>query len=313
MTQFADKYEAALRAYRSRPEEIVEPLQSNWTVVAANDNADPEEVADYKFERHLRMTPSVQEIMRHVAAGPVVYGHVELDVDGRPVTKHAPIVSIGKLHFSDGTQTEKAHMRGPDGDTIQFDRPMPVGAMLRTREKAEGPAGGKGFTDVDRENSKKFYAGTFGTELPRFIKRTTRRNGPSMTAEQSRANLQAAIANTPVMPPVTKYPTALPCGSDVVADNFLGFKKVCTGQSGSIAWQDIGQTIENAKVWKNLLKALKAEDVKVLDAAMAAQTYEDIGVSIGQSPSYAKKKGGGRRALIAANDNLADAIKKYVA
>lgn len=304
---------AAVLAYRNRPEETVEPLQSNWTVVAANDNADPEETIDYRFERHLLVTPSVQEIMRQVKDGEVVHGDVPAPVKGKPDPKRAPIVAIGRLKFSDGTQTEKAYLTGPDGDTVKYDRTMPPGAMLHTREKGATPVGGKGFTDVDLGNSNAFFASTFDTELPRFIKRGERRNGPSLTAQQSKQMLAEAIANTKVMPPVTICPRALPCGAERVSDSFVGFAKVPTGQSGSVAWQDIGQTIENAKVWKQVLKALKEKDVAALDAAMAAQSYEDVGVAVGQTPTYADKKGGGRRSLLAANDNLAAAIKKYVA
>lgn len=301
---------AALMAYRNRPPEEPEPLQSNWSTTPSTVIADPEEIVDYGFERHLRMTPSVQEIMRQVAAGPVARGAVPLDDKGEPESKQGPIVGIGKLKFSDGKQTEKAHMRGPDGDTIQYDRIMPVGAMLNTREKAEGPAGGKGYNDADLHNSDVFYASMLGTEMPRFIKRGDRRNGPSMSAEQSRENLAKAIANTPVLPPVKVFPKGLPCGSDRVADSFVSFKKTSSGQAGSIAWEDIGQTIENAKVWKNLRKALKSDDVAVLDAAMQAQTYGDLDFTNAATHRQTAVRRG-KRFLVAANDNLAAAIKKH--
>ena len=83
------------------------------------------------------------------------------------------------------------------------------------------------------------------------------------------------------------------------------------GESGSIQWQDVSITIENAAVWKAVLKALDDKDVAALDAAMSAQTLADVGEATGQAAEYARRKGG-RRALIAANDNLAAAIKKYV-
>lgn len=285
----------ALLDYRNRPEDDPEPVQSNWTVVAANDNADPEEVVDFSFERHLRMSPSVEEIMRQVATGPIVRNDA------------GQIVKIGKLQFSDGTQTEKSYKVGPDGDVIQFDFTMPLGAMLNTREKGEGPAGGKGYSQVDEINSDKFYASTFGTDMPRFVKRTDRRNGKSLTAAESRKFIDDAIANTPVMPPVTKCPPGLPCGGPRVADSFIGFKKVSSGQSGSVAWQDIAQTIENTVVWRNVRRALRSEDIAVLDAAMQATTLADI--DPGGSDRGARKRG--KRRLIAANDNLATVLKKF--
>lgn len=286
---------STLLDYRNRPEEQVEPVQSNWTIVVANDNADPEEIVDFGFERHLRMSPSVEEIMRQVELGPVVRNEA------------GQIVEIGNLKFSDGTQTEKAYKTGLDGDLVQVDYRMPTGAMLRCREKGESPAGGKGYTQVDELNSDRFYASTFGTDMPRFVKRTTRRNGKSLTAAESQQLIDEAIANTKVMPEVKRYPAGLPCGGPKVGDSFLGFKKGGSGHSGSIAWQDIAQTIENAKVWSNVRRALKTEDVEVLDAAMRAQTLSDI--EPGGTDRGARKRG--KRRLIAANDNLATVLKKF--
>jgi len=307
----ADQLSAVL-AYRNAPDHEPEPIQSNWTVVAANDNAAPEEVVDFRFERNLLVTPSVQEIMRQVKAGPVERAEPEVDDEGKPKTTRGQIIAIGRLKFSDGKQTERAYTTGPDGDLIQYDRRMEAGAMLHTVESPHEQAGGRGFTDVDLSNSNAFYASVLGTRPARFIKRSKRRNGPSMTAAESRANLDAAIANTAVMPEVKRYPPGLPCGSERVGDSFVGYLKPATGQTGSVAWQDVAWTIENAKVWRNVRRALKSKDVAVLDAAMRAHNFEEVGVAAGQRNEYARRKGG-RGALIAANDNLAAAIKKYVA
>ena len=288
-----------LLAYRNAPDHPPEPLQSNWSVTPANDNASHVAQMDFKFERELRMTPSVQEIMRQVDLGPV-----EKNEDGQ-------VVAIGKLKFSDGTQTERAFATGPDGELVQYRRTMEVGAMLNTREQVESMLGGRGFNDVDLDNSNKFYADLFDTPPARFIKRGKRRSGPSLTAAQSRVMLAEAIANTPNMPAVTICPPGLPCGHEKVGDSFIGYLKPPNGKSGSIAWQDIGQTIENAKIWRKVRAALKTKDLKVIDAAMIAQTLEDVGVAAGQAPNYAKYRGGGKRALIAANDNLMAAINRH--
>lgn len=288
-----------LLAYRNAPDHPPEPLQSNWSVTPANDNSKQVAQLDFKFERELRMTPSVQEIMRQVELGPV-----EKNGDGK-------VVAIGKLKFSDGTQTEQAFTTGPDGELVRYRRTMEIGAMLHTREQVESMLGGRGFSDVDLHNSNAFYADLFNTPPARFIKGKKRRSGQSLTAVQSRANLDAAIANTPNMPPITVCPPGLPCGHEKVGDSFIGYLKPATGSTGSVAWQDIGQTIENAKLWRKVRSALKTKDLKVIDAAMIAQTLEEVGVAAGQAPSYAKYRGGGKRALIAANDNLMSAINRY--
>lgn len=303
---------AAVLAYRNAPDHEPEPVQSNWTVVPANDNKAQVAEVDFSFERHLRMTPSVQEIMRQVKDGLVVRGEPVAVREGLDPPSLGPIVSIGRLRFSDGTQTERAYTTGPDGDLIQYDRRMECGAMLHTREEVEAQLGGRGFTDVDLENSNSYYAHLLGTPPARYIKGKARRKGKSLTAEQSRANLDQAIANTKVMPPIKKLPPGLPCGSKRVGDCFVGHLKSGGGNGGSVAWEDIGQTIENASVWKAVRKALKSKDLAAIDAAMAATNIGDIGVAVGQSREYARRKGG-KAALLAANDNLASAIKKFVA
>ena len=292
---------AALLEYRNRPPEKVEPVQSNWTTTPSALNADPSETVDYRFERHLRMTPSVQEIMRQVEVGPV-----ERNGDGQ-------VVAIGRLKFSDGTQTEKACMRGPDGDVIDYDRRMPTGAMLHTREKAEAPMGGVGYRKVELDNSNLYFAAALGTLPPRFVKAGKRRNGPSLNAEQSRALIDDAITNTPTMPPVTYLPPGLPCASRRISECFSGMQLAANGESATVQWQDVSGTIENSAIWAKVMSALGDKDVAALDAAMSAQTLADVGEAVGQSKSYATYNQGGKRALIAANDNLKAELKKHSA
>lgn len=303
---------SALLAYHKATDHEPEPVQSNWSVVPANDNAAQVAEAEFGFERHLRITPSVKEIMRQVKHGAVVRGDIAEPLGNTTKASKGPIVEIGRLRFSDGTQTERTYATGPDGDLVQYRRTMEVGAMLHTREQVESMLGGRGFSDADLENSNAYYANLLGTQPARYIKRTKRRHGPSLSAKQSRANLDAAIANTPNMPTVIKLPPGLPCGTEKIGDCFVGYLKPASGNTGAIAWQDIGQTIENAKVWRNLRKSLKSKDLVAIDAAMTAKNIEEVGVAVGQKKEYARRKGG-KRAIMAANDNLAAAIKKYVA
>lgn len=287
----------ALLAYRNRPEGDPEPIKTNWTTIATNDNADPEETEDFSFERNLLVTPSVQEIARQFRTK---------DIERN---EHGQIVRIGKLRFSDGTQTEKAYTTGPDGNIIQMDARMPVGAMLGTAEKVKEQSGGKGYTQAQLEQSNLFFAAVLGTIEPRYVKRTKRRNGPSLNAEQSRIELAKAIANTDAMPSVKRYKPGLPCGGQRVADSFLGMQKGKKGESGAIAWEDVATHKVNREIWEETLAQLSERDIATLDKAMEAKTYEEVGVADGQAVNYAKYNGGGKRRLIAANDNLAQALK----
>jgi hypothetical protein len=292
---------SALMAYRNRPEGEPESVKTNWTTVPANDNADPEETIDFSFERNLLVTPSVQEILRQIKTK-----DVERNDAGQ-------IIRIGKLRFSDGTQTERAYTQGPDGDVIQMDARMPVGAMLGTTEKAKEQSGGKGYTQAQLEQSNLFFAAMLDTIEPRYIKRTKRRNGPSLTADESRVVLAKAIANTPKMPKVRRYKPGLPCGGQRIADSFIGMQKGKKGESGAIAWEDIATHKVNREIWDEALARLADEDKTVLDAALVARTYEEVGIAAGQSRLYARDNGGGKRALKAANDNLAIILKETAA
>jgi hypothetical protein len=62
---------------------------------------------------------------------------------------------------------------------------------------------------------------------------------------------------------------------------------------------------------RDRLRDLRDEDRAVLDVAMEAKNMREIGITLGAWGKTAERKG--KRALIAANDNIAAAIKKYVA
>lgn len=285
---------AGLMAYRNRPEGPIEPMGSNWSTVASNDNASADEIADLSQERELRMTPSVKEIMRQVETG-----DVEKNAKGQTIR-------IGNLHFSDGMQTEKAFKRGADGKVTEYDRVMPIGAMLGCREKAETALGGKGYSGAYLKRSNAYFAASLDTDMPTSVKRSKRRNGAGHSKEALRAMLDEAIANTAVMPEVKHFPAGLPSAGERVADSFNGMKVSVTGGSSSIAWQDISGAIIQREIWDAALEEMKAEDVATLDRAMEAKTLADLSEG---------KKGGnafvvGKKRLEAANDNLSAALKK---
>jgi hypothetical protein len=287
---------AALMAFRNRPEGPIEPLKTNWTVVPANDNASSDEIAEYSHERVLRMTPSVDEVMRQVATG-----DVEKNVQGQ-------VVRIGALHFSDGTQTEKAYK--VEAERIkEYDRRMPAGALLGCREKAEAALGGRGYSGSDLKRSNEFFSETLGTLPARSVKRVPRRNGRGYSRAEMQAALDEAIANTAVMPEVKYLPPGLPCGSERIADSFVGMKVSVSGGTGAIGWQDISDSIVQREVWDTALANMRADDIGTLEAAQSARNYADVGQAAGQAREYARRKGG-KRALWAANDNLAAALRK---
>ncbi|UKK94974.1 hypothetical protein L7D45_14570 [Brucella pseudogrignonensis] len=290
----------ALMAYRNRPEEEFEPMQTNWSVTSAANDNDPEEIIDLRFERDWRQTPSVQAIMDSVATK-----DTERNNNGQ-------IVRIGKLRFSDGIQTERGYTNGIDGDVIQADIRMPIGAMMGMKDKPDRQSGGE-VHPSETKVSNQYFEDMLGTIPHRYIPNGKRRNGESFTAEQSAKMLADAYANTDMEKVTyTRFPKGLPCGSPKVHDSFLGMRKTTCAGGGGEAWEDTLSAMIERDVWFDALQELKDRDRDVLDAALEAKTYTDVGRSAGMSEEYSRRKGG-RRALMAANDNLAAAIKKYVA
>ncbi|NNU59743.1 hypothetical protein [Ochrobactrum soli] len=286
-----------LMTYRNRPEGQREPLQTNWSVApGANDN-DPEEVTDMRYERDWRQTPSVQAIMQNVATG-----DIEKNENGQ-------IVRIGRLRFSDGNQTEVGYVLGIDGEVIQADIRMPTGAMLGMKDKPDRASGG-GVDPKDTKASNHYFEDMLGTLPHRYIPSGKRRNGTDYSTEESARILADAYANTDMEKVTfTRYPKGLPCGSPRVADSFLGMRKTTCAGGGDEAWEDTLSAMIDRDLWFEALQELKDRDRDVLDAALEARTWGDL--SPGGTERGARKRG--KQELLAANDNLAAAIKKYAA
>ncbi len=253
-----------------------------------------------RYERDWRQTPSVQAIMQNVATG-----DVEKNENGQ-------IVRIGKLRFSDGNQTEVGYVLGIDGEVIQADIRMPAGAMLGMKDKPDRASGG-GADPKDTKASNHYFEDMLGTLPHRYIPSGKRRNGQDYSAEESARILAEAYANTDMEKVTfTRYPKGLPCGSPKVADSFLGMRKTTCEGGGDESWEDTLSAMIDRDLWFEALQELKDRDRDVLDAAMDAANYEEVGRAAGMSGEYSRRKGG-KRALLAANDNLAAAIKKYAA
>jgi hypothetical protein len=289
---------AGFRKYSSEPDHEPEPVQTNWSVVPANDN-NPEDTDGMKVERRWRLKPSIEEVMRSVDGG-----DVERNSAGQ-------VVRIGRIRFSDGTQTEQGFKLTIDGKVIAAQIRMPVGAMLGTKDAAESQLG----ADEDSQAtaaSNRYFADLLGTLPHRYRPGGKRRKGRNYSHEETKAMLAEAYANTDMEKVTfTYYPDGLPCGSQKMSQVFPGVVKTCTGESGSMMWQDIVTARADREVWGWTVDSLSHTDRSVLDAAATAGNMKDIGTSMGFSGKTAERRG--KRALIAANDNLMRAIDAYAA
>lgn len=304
MTKLAEQ----LTAFFSRvttPDHKPEPITSSFSMTPANDNQVKAKSEQLTTEKLLKITPSVEQVVREMA-GQWVWSEPEVAPAGKQLATTGPLASIGNLKFSDGKKTEKAYMRGPDGDTIQYDRRMPRGAMLGTTESLVEPSGANGSIKIGNS----VFSQRFKLDNHQYIPSKTRRRGRSYTSDESRDLLATAIANTSVMPTVTICPTGMAAGTAQYSDQFIGMKIGSTGKGGAPSWVDIFTAGQEHEAERKAHDEMSMKDKTVFAAAMVAQTFEEVGVAAGQSPLYAKYRGGGKRAIIAANDNYAINLQK---
>ena len=301
---------SALLAYRNRPAGIAEkeqpeevhPLQTNWRTLPGEET-DPEDTVDFRKEKLHELAPSVEAIMRSVRRAQKHPEETEINEKGQ-------IIRIGDLHFSDGSQTEKAYKRGIDGKVSQYDRTMPVGAMLGTREKAKTDAGG----DEDPAHvtaSNQYYRDMFGVKpKARASSSRNKKKGKSYTATESREELAKAYANTDMSKVTyTRYPAGLPDVANKIGDNFLGMKKGKKGESGSMAWSEISTALVEREIWAAAISELPKGDLETLDKLDRARNLRDIG-GVGAKRTSEMR---GKRYMQAANDNLSSLFKKHAA
>lgn len=286
----------AFLSLRNTPDHRPEPLQSNWTTEPADALVEPEVRRELHGEQRLEITPSIQQIYREMHNAPIR-------------NERGQIVAIGRLRFSDGTQTEKAFTIGPDGDVIQYDRRMPTGSMLGCEERLTVSAGaGAQPAKVTISNAR--LAERLGVEHAHYIPgKRKRRTGRSYTPTEAQALLDEAIANTVIMPPVTQCPPGLASGTAQASDQFIGMKIGSTGKGGAPSWVDTFTALREWEAFQAAFADLPEGAKGVLKGALVARSLKEVGLVAGHAPEYARRVGG-KRALVAANDNFAMNVKK---
>ncbi|GAJ91025.1 hypothetical protein [Rhizobium rhizogenes] len=304
---------SALLAMRSRPIGVAEgvdvtveptsPIATNWRLVPANDNELPHE--DAGVERVVEVIPSVDMIMREVWEDDIEYG-LHIDENGK---RHKVITRIGKLRFSDGSQTEKGQKLVLD-KVVDADIKMPVGAMLGCREKSARDKG----AEIDTTGSNAYYRWMVKGRVATPPKLTPKKGERfAISKAEARKILADAYANTPVLPQTKVCPDGLPYAPSNLRQLFIGGRKGKKGESGSQAWQDIYTQKENRETFNRGLDAMQDAHVRVLNEAMTAKSLSELGEARGYCGRHAVDAG--RRLLRAANDNFQEAMKlaKYAA
>lgn len=323
------------------PAEQTPQISSNWRLTPANDNKQPED--GFGAERAVEYTPSEQELensfakvtlrfrqepmmfafgrhrhqraSREIHAIPVEgdfgYGtYVEkrkgVDEAGNSqtvITMHRTIVRIGKLRFSDGSQTEKGHKLVMD-KVVDAQIEMPVGALLGTRERSKRDKGGE--EDCSGSNAHYRWMVDGRTATPPKL-RPKKQEREKTTKAQDRQALADAYANTPVMPEIKRYPDGFPASPTNLRQLFIGGRKGKKGESGSQAWEDIYTEKENREKFQRGLDAMQDAHVRLLTEAVSAKSLSELGEKRGYKGRHAIDAG--RRLLRAANDNFVKAME----
>jgi hypothetical protein len=284
----------AFLTFATAPDHEPEPIQTNWAITPANDN-NPEDVADLKTEKLWDISPSVEEVMRQVKSGPVHRNDA------------GQTVRIGRLRFSDGTQTEQAMKVTIDGKVVTFQDRMPTGAMLGTIDKERAQRGGDD-NPQELTDSNEYFAEMLGTRKPRYVTASKKRQPrQQISHDEAKRILADAYAKAgDVNKLITRYPDGLPCGSQKVADSFLGMRKTTCAGGGSMAWQDVASETEQRRSWHEAVGYMADEHFDILTSASKSKSLKEIGQARGFKGQYAIEAG--RRLLIAANDNFAEAL-----
>jgi hypothetical protein len=146
------------------------------------------------------------------------------------------------------------------------------------------------------------------TKKPRYLTgKRPKGERIKITHDEAKAELAKAYANTDMSKVTfTKYPDGLPCGAKKVADSFLGMQKTTCAGGGSVMWQDIVSQREERQEWLDAVSKMADEHFKILTLAVKASSLKQIGEARGFKGQYAIEAG--KRLLVAANDNLADAL-----
>ncbi|MEF2548530.1 hypothetical protein VQ045_15325 [Aurantimonas sp. E1-2-R+4] len=281
-------------------------------------DSDNEAVSSASIDRSHEIRPSIAAIRRELKNVEMrQFCHAQLGgggaVDCIPVggdidIEDGKIVRMGRFRFSNGQQAERCLLLSEFGKVRLGAVRMPAGALMDSVDRS-GAALGPGRRPVAIVASNEFFAQVLGTPPARYIKGGKRRKArdipvpplppTSMTLNEARAFVG--------LPAAEKMPDGLPCGSPFVADSFIAFATV--GKRPLAEPQDNAETsLAERQEAEMIRQSLSDDDAKTLDAAMTASNYEEIGRSLGHCGQYARHAG--KRALIAANDNLAVAVKK---
>jgi len=296
-----------------------EALSTNWLSAAANDD-DPDAEDDKRpdppqIESRHEVRPREREMMKAIRSG-----ETERHANGAPAR-------LGGLRFASGETVERALVLGEDGKLRKADVPVPRGALV-TWQAGEGKRGrpvvdrfaaarGSTADPEDVAASAAWLAETLGAQPARYIERSRSprrdlRHLPNPPLPPTTIPIAEARAFCG-LPPVAANDNrpGLPCGSRQPLDSFLGMRCTSTGVAHHSSGGPAVERLEASGTAALLRKRLGAEDVQILDAAMEAQNFREIGEMFGYRDRQAER--GGKQRLLAAAAHLKEILQKDAA
>ena len=270
---------APILAYRDIEQSANSSISSGYSA---------EDIADLHEERRIGIRPTLSEIMQSVKSGPI-----ERNEQGR-------IVQIGKLRFSDGTQTERTSKLGIDGKVIEDNIRMPVGAMLGCKEAQERVLGGGAKNDGE---SNAFFCTAFCV-----VPVTYKTSGKINRISKGNCAIDYMLAvYRAYTGDITKCPDGMAMGTPHIADNFIGMRMQPKAIGGSISWTDLSDKLAEREEYLAIERNISEQDKKEVTAAIDAKSLGHFGQSVGMSAQYARQ-GGGKKRLLALAQRLSAVI-----
>jgi len=308
----------------------ITPPGTNWMQPDNDNYKEGEERPATNHERRIRPGDTDRELISFInKAGPVtVRKHAKLNGGGEleamptdltwqtvtdktnrrgEVTKsHNAIVRAGKLRLANGKTTALCSVKRTDirieEGTILY-QPDKFGETLGPKpalvEKVRAASYWASLFKVDRETV--IETDEDGKERPVFIKGGKMRRTVLITEEEQRELLAGAL------PPITYYPDGLPRGSEDIAGQFVGgWVSQTKGKAPPERWEDMADELARRDEFERQVAALPPEQRRALDMATTAANFKEVGETFGKVDKAAERHG--KKALIAANDNLAKII-----
>ncbi|ADH89259.1 hypothetical protein Snov_1959 [Ancylobacter novellus DSM 506] len=308
----------ALKTWRDLCEPAA-PLSTNWLSAAANDD-EPDAEDDKRpdppqIESRHEIRPREREMTKAIRSGDTEHH------------ENGALARLGSLRFASGETAERALVLGEDGKLRKADIPVPRGALVawqardgrRGRPVVDRFAAPKGAGEDQEDTAARnaWLAETLGAQPARYVERTRspRRLPPGLP------NPQLPPTNLPLnearafcgLPPVAANDNrpGLPCASEQPLDSFLGLRCTSTGIAHHSSGGPALERLEAAGTAALLRKRLGADDVRVLDAAMEAQNFREIGEMFGYHDRHAEKAG--KQRLLSAAAHLKELLQKDAA